>query len=93
MSWGFVCNLDKVSGEGNIEDVTLNKGLKEVIKRAMRINWGKNFLGRRRKASAHLGVRSIRVLLQNNREASVAGLRKEENGFCGKGMKGVIKVK
>lgn len=32
MSWGFVCNLDEVSGEGYIEDVTLNKGLKEVIK-------------------------------------------------------------
>ena len=38
VSWGYVCNLDKVSGEGVIEEVTLSKDLKDVMGKAMRTN-------------------------------------------------------
>ena len=38
VSWGYVCNLDKVSGEGVIEEVTLSKDLKDVMGKAMRAN-------------------------------------------------------
>lgn len=45
----------------------------------MRTNQGKSILGRRRKASAKSGVRSIWLFFRNHREASVAEWRKEED--------------
>lgn len=38
VSWGYVCNLDKVLGEDVTEEVTLSKDLKEVMRQAVRTN-------------------------------------------------------